>query len=252
MPLLSAERCPAWPLLLLRLLRLLHLCTVILLPTAPTANRTNRRYIEQFDTHNPQATVREALLFSARLRLAPSMISRSEIPSYVSEVMQIVELGPLADTMVGWPGNGLSTEARKRLTIAVELVANPSVIFMDEPTSGARAADAMAVVAVVSGSGGRWRDYYCSAVYGRLAHTRTHAHTHPLPRYLLLYLDWLAGCNTVHREHRGAQHAQQIMYCPELPDTLQTRPLWRRFLPSCTVYVPCGLVQASTPVRRRL
>ena len=40
--------------------------------------------------------------------------------------------------MVGWAGSGgLSTEARKRLTIAVELVANPSIVFMDEPTSGA-------------------------------------------------------------------------------------------------------------------
>ncbi len=35
------------------------------------------------------------------------------------------------------PGeSGLSTEQRKRLTIAVEMVANPAVIFMDEPTSG--------------------------------------------------------------------------------------------------------------------
>jgi hypothetical protein len=35
------------------------------------------------------------------------------------------------------PGQwGLSVEQRKRLTIAVELVANPSVVFMDEPTSG--------------------------------------------------------------------------------------------------------------------
>ncbi len=31
---------------------------------------------------------------------------------------------------------GLSVEQRKRLTIAVELVANPSIVFMDEPTSG--------------------------------------------------------------------------------------------------------------------
>jgi len=38
---------------------------------------------------------------------------------------------------VGIPGQwGLSVEQRKRLTIAVELVANPSVVFMDEPTSG--------------------------------------------------------------------------------------------------------------------
>ena len=41
---------------------------------------------------------------------------------------------------MGLPGaTGLSVEQRKRLTIAVELVANPSVIFMDEPTTGARA-----------------------------------------------------------------------------------------------------------------
>lgn len=40
--------------------------------------------------------------------------------------------------LLGTPGvNGLSTEARKRLTIAVELMANPHVLFMDEPTSGA-------------------------------------------------------------------------------------------------------------------
>ena len=39
--------------------------------------------------------------------------------------------------LVGFLGvNGLSTEKRKRLTIAVKLVANPSIIFMDEPTSG--------------------------------------------------------------------------------------------------------------------
>jgi ABC-type multidrug transport system ATPase subunit len=51
--------------------------------------------------------------------------------------MDLVELTPLAMALVGLPGiSGLSVEQRKRLTIAVELVSNPAIVFMDEPTSG--------------------------------------------------------------------------------------------------------------------
>jgi ABC-type multidrug transport system ATPase subunit len=59
------------------------------------------------------------------------------LQEFVEEVMDLVELTPLRNALVGSPGvSGLPVEARKRLTIAVELVANPSIIFMDEPTSG--------------------------------------------------------------------------------------------------------------------
>lgn len=59
--------------------------------------------------------------------------------AYVEEVMDIVDMMDICYSLVGSPamGTGLSIEQRKRLTIAVELVANPSVVFMDEPTSGA-------------------------------------------------------------------------------------------------------------------
>ena len=75
-------------------------------------------------------------MFSARLRLDAS-VSEAQVEEYVDEVIGIVELQSVQNKLVGMPKiSGLSVEQRKRLTIAVELVANPSVVFMDEPTSG--------------------------------------------------------------------------------------------------------------------
>ena len=67
----------------------------------------------------------------------PSHGSHEPNQQLVVQVMELVELIPLRNALVGLPGvSGLSVEQRKRLTIAVELVANPSAVFMDEPTSG--------------------------------------------------------------------------------------------------------------------
>ena len=75
-------------------------------------------------------------MFSARLRLDAS-VTEAQVREYVDEVIGIVELQAVQNKLVGMPKiSGLSVEQRKRLTIAVELVANPSVVFMDEPTSG--------------------------------------------------------------------------------------------------------------------
>ncbi|RAL41316.1 hypothetical protein DM860_010110 [Cuscuta australis] len=106
-------------------------------------------YCEQNDIHSPHLTVYESLTFSAWLRL-PSGITSEARNLFIKEVMQLVELDSLKDALVGLPGvNGLSTGQRKRLTIAVELVANPSLIFMDEPTSGLDARAAAIVMRTV-------------------------------------------------------------------------------------------------------
>ncbi|KAG5404800.1 hypothetical protein IGI04_010919 [Brassica rapa subsp. trilocularis] len=106
-------------------------------------------YVEQNDIHSPQVTVEESLWFSASLRL-PQEITKDQKKEFVEEVMRLVELDSLRYALVGLPGTtGLSTEQRKRLTIAVELVANPSIIFMDEPTSGLDARAAAIVMRTV-------------------------------------------------------------------------------------------------------
>jgi len=82
---------------------------------------------------------------------------------FIEEVMELVELKPLRHALVGLPGvNGLSIEQRKRLTIAVELVANPSIIFMDEPTSGLDARAAAIVMRTVRNTVDTGRTVVCT------------------------------------------------------------------------------------------
>ncbi|KAI4329206.1 hypothetical protein L6164_021496 [Bauhinia variegata] len=119
-------------------------------------------YCEQTDIHSPQVTVRESLIYSAFLRLSKE-VSSNEKMKFVEEVMDLVELESLKDAIVGLPGvTGLSTEQRKRLTIAVELVANPSIIFMDEPTSGLDARAAAIVMRTVRNTVDTGRTVVCT------------------------------------------------------------------------------------------
>ncbi|KAJ8439251.1 hypothetical protein Cgig2_030186 [Carnegiea gigantea] len=117
-------------------------------------------YCEQTDIHSPQITVEESLIFSAWLRLPDNVDSKTKTfyrisftmcaQEFINEVLEIIELDEVKDSLVGIPGvGGLSTEQRKRLTIAVELVANPSIIFMDEPTTGLDARAAAIVMRAV-------------------------------------------------------------------------------------------------------
>nr|POF00776.1 abc transporter g family member 36 [Quercus suber] len=119
-------------------------------------------YCEQNDIHSPHVTVYESLLYSAWLRLSSEVDSETR-KMFIEKVMEPVELNPLRNALVGLPGvNGLSTEQRKRLTIAVELVANPSIIFMDEPISGLDARAAAIVMRIVRNTVDTGRTVVCT------------------------------------------------------------------------------------------
>ncbi|KAK9101862.1 hypothetical protein Sjap_019116 [Stephania japonica] len=119
-------------------------------------------YCEQNDIHSPNVTVYESIVYSAWLRL-PSEVDSNTRKMFIEEVMELVELTPLRGAIVGLPGvRGLSTEQRKRLTIAVELVANPSIIFMDEPTSGLDARAAAIVMRTVRNTVDTGRTVVCT------------------------------------------------------------------------------------------
>ncbi|XP_028241531.1 pleiotropic drug resistance protein 3-like isoform X2 [Glycine soja] len=118
----------------------------------PKVQKTFERvsgYCEQNDIHSPYITVEESVTYSAWLRL-PTEIDSVTKGKFVEEVLETIELDYIKDCLVGIPGqSGLSTEQRKRLTIAVELVSNPSIIFMDEPTSSLDARAAAVVMRAV-------------------------------------------------------------------------------------------------------
>jgi ABC-type multidrug transport system ATPase subunit len=80
-------------------------------------------------------TVREAILMSATLRL-PQTISDEEKKQRVDEVLAILRLKKAANTIIGnTTVKGISGGERKRTALAMEMVTNPSILFLDEPVS---------------------------------------------------------------------------------------------------------------------
>ncbi|KAF9479336.1 pleiotropic drug resistance ABC transporter [Pholiota conissans] len=108
----------------------------------PADFQSQSGYCQQMDTHVPYNTVREALLFSAKLRQPPS-VPIEEKEAYVEKCLEMCGLVAYADASVG----SLSIEHKKRTTIAVELAAKPKLLlFLDEPTSGLDSQSAWAIM----------------------------------------------------------------------------------------------------------
>lgn len=89
-------------------------------------------FVPQEDIMHRQLTVRHCLYYAARLRL-PDDISDDEINHRVEEMLEILKLEPQR-----WdnPVATLSGGQRKRVSLGIELLPKPGVLFLDEPTAG--------------------------------------------------------------------------------------------------------------------
>ncbi|XP_063822356.1 ATP-binding cassette sub-family G member 1 [Ostrinia nubilalis] len=89
------------------------------------------RYIMQEDLLQPFITVHEAMLIAADLKLGTGINKQKKLV-IVEEIVQLLRLAKARNTAT----ERLSGGERKRLSIALELLNNPPVIFLDEPTTG--------------------------------------------------------------------------------------------------------------------
>ncbi|CAG8529734.1 4190_t:CDS:10, partial [Dentiscutata heterogama] len=93
-------------------------------------------YCAQDDTFFPYLTVRETLSYTSRLRL-PREMSTSAKLEQVENIIQMLNLSKCSNTRIGdMRIRGISGGEKKRVSIANELLTEPSVILLDEPTSG--------------------------------------------------------------------------------------------------------------------
>lgn len=102
-------------------------------------------YVTQEDTLIGTLTVRETIHYSAHLRL-PDKMTRAEKETIVESTILEMGLQDCTDTPVGnWHLRGVSGGEKRRLSIALEILMRPRLLFLDEPTSGLDSASAFFV-----------------------------------------------------------------------------------------------------------
>lgn len=114
-------------------------------------------YVLQQDVLLPTLTVRETLRYSADLRLPPPTTAE-ERRSVVEEVILELGLKECANTRIGNEiHKGCSGGEKRRTSLGVQMLANPSVLFLDEVTTGLDATSAFQLVRTLKYLAGKGR-----------------------------------------------------------------------------------------------
>ncbi|XXG83569.1 hypothetical protein AAC387_Pa10g1296 [Persea americana] len=103
-------------------------------------------YVTQENVLLGTLTVRETVTYSAQLRL-PASMGKDQIREAVEITLAEMGLQDCADRTIGnWHLRGISGGEKKRLSIAIEILTRPRLLFLDEPTSGLDSASAFFVI----------------------------------------------------------------------------------------------------------
>ncbi|XP_071725674.1 ABC transporter G family member 1-like [Rutidosis leptorrhynchoides] len=93
-------------------------------------------YVTQDDTLISSLTARESVYYSAQLQL-PNSMSKAEKKERAETTLREMGLQDCMDTTVeGWGSKGLSGGQKRRVSICIEILTHPKLLFLDEPTSG--------------------------------------------------------------------------------------------------------------------
>jgi ABC-type multidrug transport system ATPase subunit len=119
-------------------------------PRSPFFNRDSA-YVLQDDVHISTLTVEETIYYAAWTRM-PEGTTQNQMKARVTQLLEMMGLDHVKDSIVGDAmTKGISGGQLKLLSIAVEIVSLPNLIFLDEPTSGLDSSISLEVMSAVRG-----------------------------------------------------------------------------------------------------